>query len=234
VDTAAAKARSIAVTNVPAYSTMSVAQHVIALILAISNRVAEHAASVSKGEWAACPDFCYWKSSLTELDGKTIGIIGNGSIGKQVGRVAAAMGMNVIAYSPSACDKSVLERIYTESDIITLHCPQKADNANMINAETIAKFKTGVWLINTARGGLIDEAAAAEALRSGKIGYLAADVVSKEPIDADNPLLTAPNVILTPHIAWAPTETRARLMSIAAENLRAFSAGESLNRVENR
>ena len=234
VDTAAAKDLGIAVTNIPAYSTMSVAQQVFALILEIASHVGEHSRSVHAGKWTASPDFCFWDYPLIEISGKTLGIIGYGAIGKAVGRIAEAFNMKVIPYSPSIAGKDVLEKIYAESDIISLNCPQKPDNLKMINSSVLAAMKPGAWLINTARGGLIDEDAVAEALKSGKLGWYAADVVSKEPMAADNPLLDAPHTIFTPHIAWAPYEARVRLMDIACENLSSFINGASVNRVENK
>ena len=234
IDVAAAKELGIAVTNIPAYSTRSVAQLVFALILEIAQHVGEHSRAVLSGRWETSKDFVFWDYKLTELVGKTLGIIGYGAIGHAVGSLAEAFGMNVIPYSPSIAGKDVLERIYAESDIISLNCPQKPDNAGMINKDVLDKVKPGAWLINTARGGLIDENAVADALRSGKLGWYAADVVSKEPILGTNPLLKAPNVILTPHIAWAPYEARVRLMDISVKNLQAFIRGEALNRVENK
>lgn len=229
VDTAYAKEAGIVVTNIPSYSTQSVAQHVFALILEIASRVGEHDASVKNGMWQNNPDFSYCLRPLTELSGKTIGIIGHGAIGSRVDEIARAFGMNVIAYSPSKCEKSVLEDLYRYSDIITLNCPLTKSNAGMINHETISLMKKGVWIINTARGGLVNENDIKAALDDGKIGAYAADVASVEPIKADNPLLQAKNVILTPHIAWAPREARLRLMEIAVSNLRSFMKGNIIN-----
>lgn len=229
VDTAYAKEAAITVTNIPAYSTDSVAQHVFALILEIAGHVGAHSDACLSGAWENSRDFSFWNYPLTELGGKTLGIIGYGAIGQSVGRIADAFGMNVISYSPSKNPIETLERIYRESDILSLNCPLKENNKEMICADSIEKMKKGVWIINTARGGLVNEQDVKDALMSGKIGYFAADVVSVEPIRHDNPLLTAPNVILTPHIAWAPLEARTRLIKIAADNLKNFIAGTIVN-----
>ena len=232
IDVAAAKARGIAVSNVPAYSTESVAQLVIGMILECALHVGEHSRACLDGQWQKSKDFCFWNYPLREVNGLRLGIIGAGRIGTRVKEIASAFGMRVTAYSPSRCDKSVLDEIITGSDILSLNCPLKSDNAGMINRETIARMKKGVWLINTARGALVDEEAVKDALTSGQIGYYCADVVSAEPIKGNNPLLHAPNVMLTPHIGWAPYEARVRLMDIAVKNLRVFLNGERLNRVD--
>ena len=229
VDTAYAKEAGIVVTNIPAYSTESVAQHVFSLILEIASHVGAHSEACLSGAWENSRDFSFWNYPLTELSGKTLGIIGYGAIGQRVKRIADAFGMNVISYSPSKNPIETLEKIYKESDVISLNCPLKDDNKEMISARSIEKMKKGVWIINTARGGLVNEKDVKDALLSGKIGWFAADVVSVEPIRHDNPLLTAPNVILTPHIAWAPLEARSRLMKIAADNLKNFMAGTIVN-----
>ncbi|MBR4236204.1 MAG: D-2-hydroxyacid dehydrogenase [Clostridia bacterium] len=232
IDVTAAGRRKIAVTNIPAYSTESVAQLVFAFILECASHVGAHARAVRAGQWERSADFCFWNEPLTEISGKKLGIIGMGAIGSRVAEIGRAFGMQVTGYSPSKCDKSVLEGIICDSDIISLNCPLKPDNAGMINADAINRMKPGVWLINTARGGLIDEQAVCDALASGKIAYFCADVVSREPILGTNPLLKAPNVLLTPHIAWAPYEARVRLMNTAVNNIRAFINGERLNRVD--
>ncbi len=229
VDTAYAKQAGIVVTNIPAYSTASVAQHVFALMLEMAAHVGAHSERCLSGAWEKAKDFCFWDYPLTEISGKTLGIIGNGAIGQAVGRIANAFEMNVIAYSPSKNPPEILEKIYRESDVISLNCPLRDDNREMISAASISKMKKGVWIINTARGGLVNEQDVKDALVSGRIGAFAADVVSSEPIKSDNPLLTAPNVILTPHIAWAPLEARKRLVKIAADNLRNFMAGTITN-----
>ncbi len=230
VDTAACKARGIPVCNVPGYSTMAVAQMTFALLLEMCQQVGQHSRAVFAGQWQNNADFCFWNTPLTELAGKTFGIVGYGAIGKAVGEIAKAFGMELLVTARREKEGHVsLEELLRRSDIISLHCPQTADNLKMINAETLAMMKPGAILLNTARGGLIDEEAVAEALKCGHLAWYGADVVSREPITADNPLLSAPNCFLSPHIAWAPTQTRQRLHQIAAENLRAFLAGKPQN-----
>lgn len=228
VDVDAAKEFGITVTNVPDYGTMAVAQFTFALLLELCNHVWEHNAAVKNGEWTKCADFCFYKYPLIELAGKTLGIIGFGRIGKSVSDIAVAMGMNVLAYSRNR-NKVIkneniryaqLEELLAESDVISLHCPLTESTRGMINENTIGKMKDGVIIINTARGPLIEEEDLAEALNNGKVAGAAVDVVSAEPIKENNPLLRAKNCIITPHIAWAPKETRERLMKIAAENLK--------------
>ena len=232
VDCAAAAKRGIPVCNVPGYGTNAVAQFTFALLLELCNRVGLHDESVHKGEWSACPDFCYWKTPQMELYGKTFGIIGYGTIGRAVGRIAEAMGMRVLAYSRThhaGTDYVSLETLLKESDIISLHAPLFPETFHLINADTISRMKDGAILLNTARGPLIDEAAVADALRSGKLRGAAVDVVDSEPIPASSPLLSAPNCIITPHMAWAPLEARQRIMDICAESIRAFLKGERKN-----
>ena len=235
VDIAAAKAHGVTVCNVPGYSTGAVAQMTFALLLEMTQHVGEHSQAVHAGQWQNCPDFCFWNAPLTELAGKTLGIVGYGAIGQAVGRIAQAFGMQLLVTArhekpvPEGAAFVTLEELLTRADVVTLHCPQTAENLHMIDAAALAKLKEGALLLNTARGGLIDEQAVADALKSGKLAGYGADVVSKEPIAADNPLLTAPNCYLTPHIAWAPKETRLRLHHIAAENLRAFLNGTPQN-----
>lgn len=235
VDIAAAKAHGVTVCNVPGYSTGAVAQMTFALLLEMTQHVGEHSQAVHAGQWQSCPDFCFWNAPLTELAGKTLGIVGYGAIGQAVGRIAQAFGMQLLVTArhekpvPEGAAFVTLEELLTRADVVTLHCPQTAENLHMIDAAALAKLKDGALLLNTARGGLIDEQAVADALKSGKLAGYGADVVSKEPIAADNPLLTAPNCYLTPHIAWAPKETRLRLHHIAAENLRAFLNGTPQN-----
>ena len=233
VDIAAAKARGIVVTNVPAYSTPTVAQFTMALLLEICHRVGHHNAVVQQGKWAACPDFAFWDYPLMELQGKTIGIVGYGSIGQATAKLARAFGMNVLAYSRHGAAEyhTELDELYAKSDVISLHCPLTAENAGMIDAAAIAKMKDGVILLNTARGGLINERDLREALLSGKVYAAASDVVSAEPIQPDNPLLGLPNMFITPHIAWAAREARQRLMDVAVENVRCFLAGQPQNNV---
>lgn len=225
IDIEAARDLGIAVTNIPAYSTESVAQHTIALMLELTNRAGLHNDSVQAGEWTACEYFCYWKTPMFLLDGKSLGIIGYGSIGRRVARIAEALGMTVNIYSK---DRAAA----VKSDIVSLHCPLTAENAKMINADFINEMKPGAFLINTARGGLVDEEALAEAVRSGRLAGAAVDVLSKEPAAADNPMLGVENIIITPHIAWTPEEMRRLIIDILADNLMDWQAGGTLNRVE--
>lgn len=235
VDLAAAKHRGITVCNVPGYSTRAVVQMTFALLLEICQQVGLHSGAVHTGRWQTCPDFCFWDRPLIELDGKTMGIVGYGAIGSAVGTVAQALGMKLLVTArhekpvPEGARFVSLPELLAQSDVVSLHCPQTAENARMIDAGALAQIKDGAILLNTARGGLLDEQAVADALRSGKLLAAGMDVVSAEPIRADNPLLTAPNCFLTPHIAWAPLETRRRLQAISAENLRAFLAGKPQN-----
>lgn len=235
VDLAAAKRRGITVCNVPGYSTRAVVQMTFALLLEICQQVGLHSGAVHTGRWQTCPDFCFWDRPLIELDGKTMGIVGYGAIGSAVGAVAQALGMKLLVTArhekpvPEGARFVSLPELLAQSDVVSLHCPQTAENARMIDAGALAQMKDGAILLNTARGGLLDEQAVADALRSGKLLAAGMDVVSAEPIRADNPLLTAPNCFLTPHIAWAPLETRRRLQAISAENLRAFLAGKPQN-----
>ncbi|MFQ9482872.1 MAG: D-2-hydroxyacid dehydrogenase [Oscillospiraceae bacterium] len=235
VDLAAAKRRGITVCNVPGYSTRAVVQMTFALLLEICQQVGLHSGAVHTGRWQTCPDFCFWDRPLIELDGKTMGIVGYGAIGSAVGTVAQAFGMKLLVTArherpvPEGARFVSLPELLAQSDVVSLHCPQTAENARMIDAGALAQMKDGAILLNTARGGLLDEQAVADALRSGKLLAAGMDVVSAEPIRADNPLLTAPNCFLTPHIAWAPLETRRRLQAISAENLRAFLAGKPQN-----
>ena len=233
VDIAAAKERGIVVTNVPAYPTQAVAQFTMALLLEICHHVGRHSDSVHAGKWSACQDFAYWDYPLIELAGKTIGIIGYGRIGQATAKAAQALGMKVIAYSRHGQGEPYvpLEELYARADVISLHCPLTAENTGMINRETLAKMKDGVILLNTARGALINEADLREALQSGKVYAAAADVAAVEPIPADSPLLGLPNMIFTPHIAWACYETRQRLMDIAVDNVRQFLNGTPVNNV---
>ena len=233
VDIAEAKTRGIVVTNVPAYSTDTVAQFTMALLLEIALHVGEHSRAVHGGKWSACRDFAFWDYPLMELKGKTFGIVGYGSIGKAVAKLAEAFGMKVLAYSRHGAEDyhTELDELYAKSDVVSLHCPLTAENAGMINASALAKMKDGVILLNTARGGLINESDLRAALLSGKVYAAASDVVSAEPIKADNPLLGVPNMIITPHIAWAALEARQRLMDIATDNVRQYLAGKTQNNV---
>lgn len=238
VDCAAAAHRGIPVCNVPAYSTNAVAQFTFSLLLELCNRVGHHDWTVHAGRWSSCPNFCFWDTPQMELAGKTMGIIGFGRIGQAVGRIAKAFGMEVLAYNRSRCTAgetiatyTTLDDLLTCSDIVSLHLPLTAENTGMVNGEFLSKMKDGAILLNTARGGLIDEAALKRALASGKLRGAAADVAAEEPIPADSPLLTAPNMIITPHMAWAPLETRQRIMDITVDSIRSWLAGTPKNQV---
>jgi len=236
VDYEKAKEKKILVTNIPSYGTDAVAQFTIALLLEICHRIGHHDKAVKEGRWEANADFCFWDFPLIELAGKTLGIIGFGRIGQAVGRIAKAMNMHVIACDDhhtdigrSIADYINLDELLAVSDIISLHCPLFPSTQGMINKQTIAKMKDGVILINTSRGQLIIEQDLADALNTGKIYAAGLDVVSVEPIKSDNPLLKTKNCIITPHIAWAPIESRKRLMDIAFQNLKAFINGSPVN-----
>ncbi len=231
VDTAAARKRGIPVTNIPTYGTAAVAQYVFALLLEICHHVAHHDRQVQQGRWTSSRDFCFWDYPLIELAGKTMGIIGYGRIGRATAAIAKGFGLRVIAYDTqvSAPEMVSLDELLAQSDIITLHCPLLPDTQGMINRATIAKMKKGVILINTSRGPLINEADLREALQSQRVYAAAVDVVSQEPIRADNPLLGLPNCLITPHIAWAPKESRQRLMDVAVSNLASFLQGDAQN-----
>ena len=236
VDTVAARQRGICVTNIPAYSTDSVAQMTFAHILNITNRVGHYAAQNRQARWSGSEDFCYWDTPLHELAGKTIGIVGLGNIGMKVARIAMEFGMDVFvctskssASLPSGIQKTTVDGLLGVSDILTLHCPLTDNTREMINAGAIRKMKRGAILINTGRGQLVNEADVAAALRDGQLGGYGADVMCSEPPAADNPLFGAPNAFITPHIAWATYEARARLMDIAVGNLKAFISGKPIN-----
>lgn len=236
VDCVYARQKRIPVTNVPAYGTASVSQFSIALLLEICHHIGHHDASVHAGNWANSIDWCYWDYPLIELEGKTMGIIGFGRIGQSEGRVAKALGMNVIAYDPYPNDEGYkigeyvsLDTLFASSDVITLHCNLTSENTGFINKDTIAKMKDGVIMINNSRGQLLNEQDVADALNNGKIGAAGLDVVYTEPIREDNPLLTAKNCIITPHISWAPKESRQRIMDCAVANAKAFIEGNPIN-----
>lgn len=237
VDCAYARSLDITVCNIPAYSTKAVAQLVFAFILQITNEVALHSEAVKNGEWCRCPDFCFWKKPLTELDGKTIGIIGFGSIGQRVAKLAEAFDMKVLAYAPRPKDKGELktvkfvdlDNLLKNSDIITCHCPLTDETKGMINADNIAKMKKSAIFINTSRGPVVDEQALADALNNDKIKAACLDVLETEPALESNPLLKAKNCYITPHIAWAAQETRARLLKILEENIIAYLNGKPQN-----
>lgn len=238
VDLKAAKERNIVVSNVPAYSTDSVAQLTIALLLELAHHVGAHSDAVLRGDWSRSADFCFWNYPLIELAGKTMGIVGFGKIGQTTARIARALGMRVAAfghhgirreYLTEGIESVTLEELYERSDVISLHCPLTDESRGMINSEAIKKMKDGVLLINTARGPLICEEDLKAALNSGKVGGAAVDVVETEPIRKDSPLMQAKNIIITPHIAWAPKEARERLLDISVENLRAYIKGSPIH-----
>lgn len=239
IDTEAAARQGVVVANIPAYSTMSVAQMAFAHILNITNHVASYAREVADGKWTNCPDFCFWDSALTELAGKTMGIVGLGNTGMATARIAVAMGMKVVALTSKSADTlpegitpAPLDDVLASADVASLHCPLTPSTRHIINAASIAKMKPSAILINTGRGPLVDEQAVADALNGGRLAAFGADVLSQEPPRGDNPLLSARNCFLTPHIAWATLEARTRLMSTATENVRQFIAGEPVaNRV---
>ena len=236
VDIDAAHRRGITVTNIPAYSTDSVAQMTFAHILNITNRVEHYAMEVREGKWSAHPDFCYWNTPLPELAGKTLGIVGLGNTGMRVACIAHAFGMDVFAMTsknaadlPEGIQKTTLQGLLATSDILSLHCPLNDETFHLINAQTIAMMKRGAILINTGRGPLVDEEAVAKALDEGQLMAYGADVMAQEPPQKTHPLFSHPHAFLTPHIAWATREARERLMVIAANNLKAFAEGEKLN-----
>lgn len=229
VDLAAARDRGVPVTNIPEYGTGAVAQYTMALMLELASRVGLHDAAVKQGKWLTCPDFCFWEAPMVELAGRTLGIVGYGRIGRAVAKLAEAFGMNVIAYSRSYPQAVSLDEFCERSDVVSLHCPLTEQNHHLFNAERIARMKDGAWLINTARGPLVDEQALADALNSGKLGGAALDVAEVEPPRRPSPLMTAKNCILTPHVAWAPAEARQRLIDIAGANIEAFLRGAPVN-----
>lgn len=234
VDVVAAKANGITVCNIPTYGTDAVAQFAFAMLLEIAHRVQHHSDAVHAGRWSSCPDFCFWDFPLIELSGKTMGIIGYGRIGQTTARIARGFGMKVIAYDsyqiPELKDDYVsLDELFASSDVIALHCPLLESTKGIINKDSIAKMKDGAIILNNSRGPLIVEQDLTNALNSGKVYAAGLDVVSTEPIKEDNPLLKAKNCFITPHISWAPRESRQRLMDIAVDNLRLFINGKSVN-----
>ena len=238
VDYVYAREKGIAVSNVPAYGTASVSQFSIALLLEICHHIGHHAQTVKEGRWQNCQDWCYWDYPLIELEGKTMGIIGFGRIGRAVGKIAKAFGMHVIAYNRSRCAEGEeigqyieLDTLLKESDIVSLHCPLTPQTQQIINTRSLAIMKDGAILLNTARGPLIDEQAVVDALKCGKLRGFAADVVCAEPMAENNPLMGAPNCILTPHMAWAPMESRQRIMDCTLRSLQAFLDGKPINTV---
>lgn len=236
VDTKAARERGIVVTNIPAYSTDSVAQMVFAHLLNVSNHVEHYAEETRNGVWSRCPDFCYWNTPLFELAGKTLGIVGLGHIGMKVAQIAQAFGMNVLAYTSKSPDqlpewirKTTLDGLLGASDVVSLHCPLTDTTRELMNSASIEKMRDGAILINTGRGPLVNEVDVADALASGKLGAYCADVLSSEPPSASNPLIGVPNAFITPHVAWATLEARLRLMDIAVCNIKSFLAGSPTN-----
>jgi glycerate dehydrogenase len=236
VDVRAARERNIVVTNVPAYGTHSVAQHVFALLLELAQHVGHHAGTVREGRWSASPDFCYWDYPLIELEGLTMGIVGFGRIGRAVAKLADAFGMKVLAHDvhpperlPADVRLVTLDTLFAESDVVSLHCPLTEENRGFADAHRLATMKPSAFLINTSRGLLVNEADLAAVLNAGRIAGAGLDVLAVEPPPADNSLLTAKNCYITPHIAWATRAARERLMHIAVENLRAFLNGGPVN-----
>jgi glycerate dehydrogenase len=237
VDTIAAKELGIIVTNIPTYGTSAVAQFTFALLLELCHHVGSHSEAVMNGDWTKSADFCLWNYPLIELAGKNMGLIGFGRIGQATAKIAQALGLNVLAFDSyqnpalvnDTCKYVSLDQLLADSDIISLHCPLSDSTKDLINKNTISKMKDGVMIINTSRGPLVVEQDLCDALNNGKVAAAAVDVVSAEPIAASNPLLKAKNCIITPHIAWAPFESRTRLMKIAVENLAAYVAGTPVN-----
>ena len=245
IDTVACRERGVIVTNIPSYSTNAVAQHVFSFILHFTNQVASHSVSVHNGGWISNPDFCYWLSPLTELNGKTLGIYGFGHIGQKVAEIAHSFGIKIIVHAHSAesfenakknlpFDSSDIkmvsvEELFKESDFLSLHAPLTPETQNLVNSKTLSLMKKSAYLINTARGGMICEKELRQALDSGTIAGYATDVLLEEPMNETCPLYKAPNCVITPHLAWAPKETRLRLLDIEIENIKAFLAGKPIN-----
>jgi glycerate dehydrogenase len=237
VDVAAARRRGIPVSNVPEYGTQTVAQFTWALILELCHHVGRHAESVSAGDWATCPDFCYWLTPQVELAGKSLGLVGYGRIARRVGAIGQAFGMKLFAsgrsgHSPpnlSAAEWLPTEKLFAAADVVSLHCPLTPETEHMVNRGLLDQMRRGALLINTSRGGLVNEHDLAEALRTGQIAGAAVDVVSEEPIRTDNPLLSAPNCLITPHMAWTTLAARQRLLHATAKNVAAFLAGKPIN-----
>lgn len=230
VDLKACADRGITVTNVPEYGTFATAQMTIALLLELADKVGLHNESVKRGDWVRSTQFCYWLEPLTELAGKNIAVVGMGKIGSRVAVIAEALGMNVLPVPHTLKDPAheyTFEKAVKKADVITLHCPLTEETRNLINKDVLADMKDGVFIVNAARGPLVNEADMAQALKSGKVAGFGCDVVSVEPMEEDNPLLTSPNTVITPHIAWAPKETRARLIEAAATNLKLYTEGKT-------
>lgn len=240
VDLKAAGDHGVTVTNVPTYATSAVAQAAIALLLELCHHVQAHSDAVRQGEWARCPDFCFWKYPLVELAGKTMGIIGFGRIGRRTARIASAFGMSILAADAVKTEPPELEgfrwaeipELLSESDVISLHCPLTPETDGLINRDSLEQMKRSAFLVNTSRGALVNDADLADALNCGRIAGAALDVLSTEPPPEGNPLLTARNCLITPHIAWAAKESRSRLMETAIENVEAFLSGRPMNVVQ--
>jgi len=239
VDVAAAGRSGIPVANVPEYGTVSVAQHTMALLLELCNRVGEHAAAVKNGEWCQAPDFSFWRAPLVELAGKRFGIVGLGRIGQRVAEIAHAFGMEILAYNPRTRSVATsvpvswkdIPALFAEADVVSLHCPLTPENTQFVGSRLLGMMKETAFIINTARGKLVNETDLAEALNSGRIGGAALDVVSREPIEVNNPLLAARNCLITPHIAWASLDARRRLTAATVRNIEAFLKGKPINLV---
>ena len=229
VDVRAARQLGIPVSNVPEYGTESVAQHTFALLLELCNRTALNAGAVAAGEWSRAPDFSFWKAPLVELSGLTMGVVGSGRIGRRVAEIARAFGMRVMTASARPAERAKLVELFECADIVSLHCPLTADTAGFVDRALLARMKPKAFLLNTARGGLVDEAALRAALEAGKLAGAGFDVASREPIEPSNPLLGAPNLVLTPHLAWASLAARRRLMEATARNVESFLAGVPIN-----
>ncbi|MGF1484950.1 MAG: D-2-hydroxyacid dehydrogenase [Opitutales bacterium] len=237
IDLAAAKAQGVTVCNVPAYSTVSVVQHTLALILELTNQAGLHAREVADGAWVRSPVFSFWRQAPVQLEGRTVGIVGWGDIGSRVGYAAHALGATVLGASRSRKNPppwgpfawAEIPEIFERADVISLHCPQTPETTHLVNQALLRRMKPTAVLVNTARGGLVNEADLAEALQAGRIGGAALDVISVEPMQADNPLRSAPNCLITPHMAWASLESRERLLAITAENIAKFQAGTPQN-----
>lgn len=236
VDVAYAKEKGIPVSNVPAYGTDAVAQFAIALLLEVCHHIGHHDKAVKEGRWESNPDFCFWDYPLIELTGKTMGIVGFGRIGQGTGRIAKALGMKVIAHDLYESEQGkeiatyvTMDELFAQADVISLHCNLTPENTGLINKENIARMKDGVILINNSRGQLVNEQDLTDALNSGKVAAAGLDVVSSEPIKGDNPLLKAKNCLITPHISWAPKESRQRIMDCSVQNVQAYLAGKPVN-----
>ncbi len=239
VDLDAASRRGVVVCNVPGYSTASVAQHTLALLLELTQGVGKHSAGAKSGRWSASQDFSYWEQELVELEGRVMGIVGFGAIGKRVAAIAQALGMQVLVHTRTPLDHAGIEftdldSLFERSDVVTLHCPLSEDTRHLVNATRLARMKPDAYLINTSRGPLVDEAALAQALERKVIRGAAVDVLSREPPDPHNPLLQSPGCLVTPHIAWATRASRQRLLETTTENVRAFLQGHPINVVNGR